>query len=181
MATQTLVQAQKFINDEIVRGVVEDLIDLNPWFASLPFDAFTGQSVVLNMELDTVFDAATYTEYLGVGGTILAKDPMQYVQYNFLPTKIIGDVHMDDLVQATSASDGVDQTAVEISSKTKGIGRRFESGAAIGDGAAPNMNGLLYLVNEPALGNAASVVAGSASPPSGAVASRRSSSLPSSL
>lgn len=152
MSTQTLAQAGLLINNEIVKGVVEDVIDLNPMFSMLPFDAFDGQSVVVNRELETAFDTG-FSNVFAVGAAINAKDPMEFVTYNFSPTKIIGDAEIDDLVAATSSSAGVDQVAVEISSKSKGVGRRFQSGMANDNGVSPNMNSLHFLAGNAGYGN----------------------------
>ncbi len=142
MATQTLVEAAKLINNEIVAGVVEDIITINPVYAFLPFSGYEGQAIVVNRE-EALGDAGFYS----VGTQITDKNPSTYEQYTFTSTKLIGDVEMDGLVQAQSESAGVDQTAVEISQKAKKIGRLFQQGMASGTGATPNMNSLHSLVD----------------------------------
>ena len=150
MATQTLAEAAKLINNEIVVGVVEDIIDLNPWFATLPFMPYTGQAVLANRE-NALGDSGVYD----VGDTITHKNPATYTQYSFSSTKLIGDAEMDGLVQATSQSAGVDQEANEISSKVKSVGRRYQSGLATDDGSAPNMNSMHSLIDSGQVGTAA--------------------------
>ena len=68
MATQTLAQAKLRINDEIVSGVVEDIITTNPIYQVMPFTAYAGQAILVNRE-DTLGDA----QHLAIGGTITAK------------------------------------------------------------------------------------------------------------
>ena len=51
----------------------------------------------------------------------------------------LGDV-LNGLVAAPSASAGVDQMAVEVSSKARSVGRKLQTGIAQGDGASPNLN-----------------------------------------
>lgn len=142
MASQTLVEAKKFINDDIVAGIVQDIIDINPMYAVLPFTSYMGQAILTNREL-ALGDAGFY----GVDATITNKAASTYTQVPFSAVKIIGDVELDNLVQATSSSAGVDQLAIEISSKAKQVGRLFQTGMATGDGVAPNMNSLHSLVD----------------------------------
>lgn len=142
MATQTLAEAAKYINDEIVAGVAEDIIDLNPWFSILPYMGFTGQSINVNRET-TIGDSGVYD----VGDTITDKAASAVTKISFLATKLIGDAEMDNLVQAQSEGDGVDQLAIEISSKAKSIARLFQTGIATGTGVAPQLNSFHSLVD----------------------------------
>lgn len=137
MASQTLAEAKKLINDEIVQGIVEDIISINPLYELLPFYGYTGQAILVNRE-EALGDAGFYD----VDATITSKAAATFEQVAFSATKIIGDVELDGLVQATSASAGVDQLAVEISSKAKKIGRLFQEGMATGTGTKPAMNSL---------------------------------------
>ena len=137
MATQTLAEAKKLINNQIIRGIATDIITLNPMFRSLPMTPYTGQAIVHNRE-NTLGDS----QFLAVGGTITAKTPMTNTQQTFAATKIIGDAELDNLDKITSNSDGVDQMALEVASKAKSIARQFQTGMAQGDGASPNMNSM---------------------------------------
>jgi len=137
MAVQTLAEAAKFINDDIVAGVAEDIIAVNPFFGALPFDAYQGQGVIVNREL-VMGDAGFYN----VGDTITHKNASQVTPLTFQSTKIIGDAELDGLEVATSGSAGVDASAREISSKAKSVGRQFQGGMATGNGALPQMNSL---------------------------------------
>lgn len=142
MATQTLAEAAKLINDEIVAGVAEDIITTNPVYNVMPWTGYAGQGLIVNRE-----NALGDAQFLAVGGTITAKAAATYDQATFTATKIIGDAEMDGLVQAQSASDGVDQLALEVSSKAKSVGRQIQTGIATGDGSSPNMNSLHSLVD----------------------------------
>lgn len=137
MASQTLTEAAKLIQDDLVAGVAEDIISINPIYDLLPFMGYTGQAILVNRE-EALGDAGFYA----VDANITSKAAATFEQVPFSATKIIGDVEIDGLVQATSASAGVDQAAVEISSKAKKIGRLFQEGMATGDGSSPNMNSL---------------------------------------
>lgn len=137
MATQTLAEAKKLINNQIVVGVVEDIISINPLFSLLPFTGYDGQAIVVNRE-----DALGDADFYSVGAEITSKAAATFDQATFTATKIIGDAEMDGLVQAQSQSAGVNQVAIEISSKAKKIGRLFQTGMATGTGTSPAMNSL---------------------------------------
>ena len=137
MATQTLAEAQKLINNQIVQGVAQDIISINPLYDLLPFTPYEGQALLVNRE-NALGDAGFYA----VDATITHKTPATFTQVPFTATKIIGDAEMDGLVQAQSMSAGVDQMAVEISSKAKSVGRQFQTGMATGTGVSPQMNSL---------------------------------------
>lgn len=142
MATQTLAEAKKLINDEIVAGIVEDIIDINPLFAMLPYTGYSGQAILVNRE-NALGDAGVYA----VDATITNKAAATFVQVPFTSTKLIGDVEMDGLVQAQSIGAGVDQLAIEIGSKAKSIGRLFQTGMATGTGTSPQMNSFHSMVD----------------------------------
>lgn len=142
MATQTLAMAKLLINDEIVSGVAQDIIDVNPLYSMLPFTGYEGQAIIVNREL-ALGDASTYA----VGATITHKTASTVTRTTFAATKIIGDAEMDLLVQATSAGGGVDQLAIEISSKAKNVGRLFQLGMFTGTGASPAMNSLDSMID----------------------------------
>jgi len=139
MATQIMAQAALLINDDLVRGLAEDIITLNPIFSFMPFTGYDGQAILVNREL-TLGGA----DQFAVGATInsTAKKAATFTQQTFSAIKIIADAELDGLVQATSMGDGVDQMAIEISSKAKNIGRKFQQGMATGSGTAPQMNSL---------------------------------------
>lgn len=135
MATQTLVEAKKLINNQIVSGVAADIISINPLYDLLPFTSYTGQALLVNREL-ALGDSGVYA----VDATITSKSAATFTQVPFTATKLIGDAEMDGLVQAQSSSAGVDQLAYEVASKAKSLGRLFQTGMATHDGSSPNMN-----------------------------------------
>jgi len=142
MASQTLAEAKKFIADDIVAGVVADIISVNPIYSLLPFQSFAGQALLVNRE-----NALGDSQVLAVDGTITAKAAATFTQVPYTATKLIGDVEMDGLVSAMSTGMGVDQIAIEISSKAKSIARLFQTGMATGTGSSPQMNSLHSLAD----------------------------------
>lgn len=156
MTTQSLAQAALLINNEIVRGVAEDFITINPMFDIFPFMGYDGQAIVVNREL-----TLGPTEVASVGATITgtAKTASTFTQVTYSATKLIGDAEMDGLVQAQSVSAGVDQTALEISLKAKSLGRLFQTGMATGTGTSPQMNSFHSLCSTPQYTTAATTQA----------------------
>jgi len=142
MATQTLAEAAKLINNEIVQGVVEDIITTSPVWNVIPWTGYEGQAIVVNRE-----NALGSVEHLAVGGTITAKAASSFTQYTYSATTTIGDAELNGLVAAQSASAGMDQMAIEVSSKAKSVGRKLQTGMAQGDGISPNLNSLHTLVD----------------------------------
>lgn len=137
MASQTLAQAKLFINNEIVQGVVEDIISINPIYNMLPFMSYDGHAILVNREV-----TLGTSEVLAVDTTISAKAAATFTQASYSATRLIGDVELDALVQLQTSGGGVDQLAIEISSKAKSIARLFQTGMATGTGTSPQMNSL---------------------------------------
>ena len=50
MATQTLAEAAKLINNQIVQGVAEDIITTNPMWNAMPWTGYEGQAILVNRE-----------------------------------------------------------------------------------------------------------------------------------
>lgn len=137
MATQTLVEAQKLINNKIVAGVAEDIITTSPIWQVMPWTGYTGQAILVNRE-----NALGDAQHLAVGGTITAKAAATFVQVPFTAVTTVGDAELNGLVAAQSSSAGVNQMAVEISSKAKSVGRLLQTGMATGTGVSPQLNSL---------------------------------------
>lgn len=142
MATQTLAEAQKLINNEIVQGIAEDIITTNPIYNVIPWTGYEGQALLVNRE-----NALGDVQNLAVGGTITAKAASTFTQVPFTAITIIGDAELNGLVSAQSSSAGVDQMAIEVSSKAKSIGRQIQNGIATGTGVSPQLNSLHTLVD----------------------------------
>lgn len=137
MATQTLAEAAKLISSEIVQGVAEDIISVNPLYDALPFMGYAGQSISYNRE-----NALGDVQNLAVGGTITAKAAATFAKTPYSAITIVGDAEMNGLVQVQSQGAGVDQLALEVASKAKSCGRQFQTGMNSGTGSDPQMNSL---------------------------------------
>lgn len=137
MASQTLAEAQKLINNKIVAGVAEDIVTTSPIWQVMPWNSYSGQAILVNRE-----NALGDAQHLAVGGTITAKAAATFTQVPFTAVTTIGDAELNGLVAAQSSSAGVDQMAIEISSKAKSVGRLLQTGIASGTGVSPQLHSL---------------------------------------
>ena len=140
MASVTLAESAKLAQDELIAGVIEDVITVNRMFEVLPFDGIDGNALAYNRE-----NVLGDVDVEGVGDTIGAKAAATFTQVTSSLTTIIGDAEVNGLIQATRSSDGNDQTAVQIASKAKSAGRKYQDMLINGTGAGNEFNGLINL------------------------------------
>ena len=141
MASVTLTESAKLAQDELVAGVIENVVTVNPFFEMVPFDGIDGNALSYNRE-----NALGDVMMAGVGTTITAKNAATFTKVSSSLTTIVGDAEVNGLIQATRSGDGNDQRAVQIASKAKSAGRQFQDQMVNGDGTGNNMTGLLSLV-----------------------------------
>jgi len=120
-------EAEKLSNNQLVAGIIEEIIEKDEMFARLPFVQVNGKAYVYEREngisegdfIDPVTDtvpegAATFTE-------VVSKLRV-----------LIGDVDVDNFLNETM-SDTNNQMAVQIASKAKAMARKFRRTLAIGN------------------------------------------------
>jgi hypothetical protein len=139
MSTVTLAESAKLTNDDLVAGVIENVITVNQMYEMVPFRGITGNSLAYNRE-----NVLGDVQFLAVGGTITAKNPATFTKVNSNLTTIIGDAEVNGLIQATR-SDYTNQEAAQVASKAKSAGRQFASTFIAGDGTADTFPGLITL------------------------------------
>lgn len=139
MASVTLLESAKLSQDELVVGVIENIITVNRMFEVVPFLPIEGNSLAYNRE-----NALGDVQVLGVGGTVTAKAAATFTAVNSNLTTIIGDAEVNGLIQATR-SDKTDQTAAQVASKAKSAGRKFQDMLINGSGVSNEFDGLLNL------------------------------------
>jgi hypothetical protein len=140
MASISLVESAKLSQDLLVAGVIENVVTVNEIYEVLPFDGINGNALAYNRE-----NVLGDVQMAGVGSTITAKTAASFTQVTSTLTTIIGDAEVNGLIQATRSSDGNDQTAVQIASKAKSCGRKYQDQMITGDGTGNNMSGLIVL------------------------------------
>lgn len=139
MSTVTLAESAKLTQDDLVAGVIENVITVNQMYEMTPFRGITGNSIAYNRE-----NVLGDTQFLAVGGTITAKNPATFTKVNSDLTTIIGDAEVNGLIQATR-SDYTNQEAAQVASKAKSAGRQFAQGFITGDGTGDSFEGLIAL------------------------------------
>ena len=141
MASVTLVESAKLAQDELVAGVIENIITVNKMFEMIPFDGIEGNSLAYNRE-----NVLGDIQVADIGDAITAKAAATFTQVTSNLTTLVGDAEVNGLIQATRSGDGNDQTALQIASKAKSLGREFQDQFITGSGAGGEFSGLLTLL-----------------------------------
>ena len=156
MASVTLAESAKLTQNELVAGVIENVITVNQMYAVLPFDGIDGNSLKYNREnalggvglggVGTVLDDVTDRNPIP-GESAAMKAPATFTEVFSGLTTILGDAEVNGLIQATRSGEGNDQTAVQIASKAKHCGRVYQHLLINGDDTIANQfDGLVNLV-----------------------------------
>ena len=121
-----LVEANKLSNNDLVAGVIEEIIDRDELFALLPFVKTNGKAYVYNRE-----NTLATVDFLD------PNDPINESASTFTEVTtnlriIAGDVDVDKFLDATM-SDTTSQRAVQIAQKAKAMGRKFRNAVVNGD------------------------------------------------
>lgn len=144
MPSVTLAESAKLAQNDLVAGVIENIITVNRMFDMLPFDSLEGNALAYNREnvLGDVIMAGVGTTFSGAGA---GKAAATFTTVTTTLTTIMGDAEVNGLIQATRSGDGNDQTSVQIASKAKTAGRKYQDLLINGTGAANEFTGLLTL------------------------------------
>lgn len=125
-------EADKLSNNQLVSGVIDEIIERDDLFAVLPFVGVNGKAYVYNQE-----------NTLGGADWLSPNDPVNEsaATFNEVVTKLrilAGDVDIDKFLQSTE-SDTNDQMAIQIAKKAKAVARAFHQTLATGDSSVnPN-------------------------------------------
>jgi len=142
LASVTLAESAKLSENELVSGVIENIITVNQMFEALPFQGIDGNSLQYTRE------NAIGAVQLGTVGTeiVAGKAAATFTTVTSGLTTIIGDAEVNGLIQATRSSH-TDQTATQVESKAKAAGRQYQTMLINGTGLANQFTGLLSLVD----------------------------------
>lgn len=140
MASVTLAESAKLAQNELVAGLIENVITVNKMFEVLPFDGIEGNALAYNRE-----NVLGDVDVFGVDATVTSKAAATFTQVTSSLTTIVGDAEVNGLIQATRSGDGNDQTAIQIASKAKSAGRKYQDMLVNGTGASDQFAGLLSL------------------------------------
>jgi hypothetical protein len=120
--------ADSLSNNQLVAGVIDEIIERDDLFSVLPFVGVNGKAYVYNRE-DTLAGA----DFLDPNDTV--NESASTVEEVVTRLRILaGDVDVDKFLQSTE-SDTNDQMAVQIAKKAKGVARVFHQTLATGDSA----------------------------------------------
>lgn len=158
MSTITLAESALLDLDELVVGVIANIVTINEFYAMLPFQGIEGNALAFNRE-EVLGAVAT----VGVGDTdgvignlvvvpsgtnaterAAAKNPATFTQVTASLTTIMGDAEVNGLIQATRSGHN-DQTMLQIASKAKQLGRKYQDLMINGDGSNFTFPGMLSL------------------------------------
>lgn len=140
MASVTLAESAKLAQNELITGVIENVIAVNQMYEILPFDGIDGNALAYNRE-NVLGDVQVGT----VGTTITAKAAATFTNVASTLTTIMGDAEINGLIESTRSGDGNDQTSIQIGSKAKSCGRKYQDMMINGDGTSNTFSGLIDL------------------------------------
>jgi hypothetical protein len=123
------VEAEKLSRNELVAGVVEEILDSDALFALLPFTQVMGKAYVYNRE-----NALSSADWLDPNEAV-NESAATFTEITARLRILIGDVDVDKFLDTTMA-DTNDQTAIQVAAKAKAVARMFSSTLAAGDATA---------------------------------------------
>ena len=157
-------EADKLSNNQLVAGVIEEIIERDDLFAALPFVRTNGKAYVYHRE-----DVGASNNITAGPGLPTFLDPNDTIVEGAVPFKevvtrlriLAGDVDVDKFLQEVE-SDTNDQMAVQIAKKAKALGRMYHDALANGDSGtnAKQFDGLKALMSNGDSNPAQTVVAG---------------------
>lgn len=134
-------EAAKLSQEQLERGVIEEIIDRDHLFALFPFMKVDGKAYMYNRE-----NALSEGAFIDPNETITEGAATFTTVTEYLRI-LAGDVDVDKFLIATQ-SDTNSQLAMQIAAKAKGLGRKFRRTLAIGDNGsnAKEFDGIVNLV-----------------------------------
>jgi hypothetical protein len=128
-------EAGKLSQNQLVQGVVEEIIEKDPMFSLLPFTRVNGKAFVYNREdvgaQNNVTLGAGLPGFIAVDGTI-TEGAVPFKSITSLLRILAGDVAVDKFLQETQG-DTNDQMGTQIAAKAKALGRLYHDGLVNGD------------------------------------------------
>lgn len=141
MPSVTLVESAKLSQNQLIAGVIANVVTVNRIFEMLPFEGIEGNALAYDRE-----NALGDVQVAGVDAAITAKNAATFTQVTSSLTTIIGDAEVNGLIQATRSNIN-NQRAVQVASKAKSVGRKYQDMFINGDGTLDTFSGLLTLVD----------------------------------
>lgn len=120
------VEAEKLSNNDLLRGVIEEVIDREDLFAVLPFAKTEGKAYVYNRE-----NGVVEAEFLDPNDVV----PEGAATFTEVMTKVrilAHDVDVDKFL-AQTMDDVNDQVGIQLAAKAKGLARKFRKTLILGN------------------------------------------------
>lgn len=121
-----VTEAAKLTNNDLVAGVIEEIIDRDELFARLPFTRVDGRAYVYNRE-NTISEA----DFLDPNDTV-NEGAATFTEVTTNLRALIGDVDVDKFLD-TVYNNTNNQRAIQISMKAKAMARKFQRTLILGD------------------------------------------------
>jgi len=122
-------EAQKLSNNQLISGVIDQIIDRDDLMAVLPFVGVNGKAYVYNRE-NTLGGASWLDPNEAIG-----ESAATFTEVVAKLRILAGDVDVDKFLQ-TTMGDTNDQMAIQIAKKAKAVSREFHRTMARGDATA---------------------------------------------
>ena len=128
-------EADKMSNNQLIAGVIEEIIERDDLFAVLPFVRVNGKAYVYHREdvgaSNNITLGAGLPTFLNPNDTVV-EGAVPFVEVVTKLRILAGDVDVDKFLQEVE-SDTNDQMAIQIAKKAKAVGRAFHNALANGD------------------------------------------------
>ncbi|PQI11195.1 major capsid protein [Acinetobacter baumannii] len=119
-------EAEKLSNNQLVQGVVEEIIDRDDLFAILPFTQVNGKAYVYNRE--KTLGGANWLD----PNEVIEEEGSTFDEVTAHLRILAGDVDVDKFLDSTMGDTNA-QKAIQIKQKAKGVAREFHRTLARGD------------------------------------------------
>lgn len=125
------VEAEKLSNNQLIAGVIEEIIDRDELFALLPFSKIDGKALVYNRE-NTISEGDFLDVSSANSNNTVPEGAATFTEITAKLRILAGDVDVDKFLDATM-SDTTNQRAIQIAAKAKALARKFRRTLAIGN------------------------------------------------
>lgn len=144
MASLTLADASKLGLNQLVSGLIDEIVTVDQVYGVLPFEEILG-----NAKQYTRVNALGDAQFLGFGDTITAKAQGTFTSAFATLSTIVGDVEIDAriMAQGIGANAGNDPVQSAIMSKAKSVARLYQGAMINGTAAGGQFDGLKTLVS----------------------------------
>lgn len=122
-------EAEKLSNNQLIRGVIEEIIDRDATFSLLPFVRAEGKAYVYNRE--TTLGTVDFLD----PNEVVPEGAATFTEVTAYLRILAGDVDIDKFLIQTMG-DTNDQVAIQLAAKAKLIRRKFQQTFATGDNGA---------------------------------------------